>query len=446
MADVALAAVEPGDLVGVDVEAEDGVAAPGERLGQRQADVAQADDGDARRARLDARRQVVGERHAELSQFQGHACLSVLRVFPSRKRERRICRHRVAHASGFGRIRLVVLTVPRVRQQLSAGLLLDGVQRFGCRPAVLGLAERSRRGVRGRVPPGGRGPGGTAASASGASAVAPSSRPGRGPCSAKGQVHQAARVEQVGPPADAADRLLIIASASACLAVRCASSQARLFSATTLFGSASQHLAVQLLGLGVAAARSYRSARCIAAPRPSGLALAIGLGDGSLEVASRCAGTARRSAACAQQGHADAADHLGPALVSPGPLALVEAPRGSASAGCSDATSDSTSSGLAPLRPAYVAQQLHGLVALVPWPPAAAPAAHRGEASFGPTSRLLLHLLQPRDPVVGLVDVRRSGGSGAARTGRGSCGVCAGVSGQVAQLVLRLGGRRPPAS
>ena len=61
VADVALALAKAVDLLGVDVEADDREAAPGEGLGERQADVAEADDDDARLARLEAAGQLVGE-------------------------------------------------------------------------------------------------------------------------------------------------------------------------------------------------------------------------------------------------------------------------------------------------------------------------------------------------------------------------------------------------
>ena len=63
VADVAFAAVELGDLVGVDVEAEHGIAAPGEGLGQRQADVAESDDGDTGRAFFDAVEKLIRQGH-----------------------------------------------------------------------------------------------------------------------------------------------------------------------------------------------------------------------------------------------------------------------------------------------------------------------------------------------------------------------------------------------
>jgi hypothetical protein len=71
VADVALAPLQLGHLVGVDVEAEHRVAAPGERLRQRQPDVAEADDAHAGRALLQARLQLFGERSGP-RQFQGH--------------------------------------------------------------------------------------------------------------------------------------------------------------------------------------------------------------------------------------------------------------------------------------------------------------------------------------------------------------------------------------
>ena len=51
--DVAFAALEPGDLDRVDVEAQDRDPAVAERSGQREADVAQADDPDTHRRRFD---------------------------------------------------------------------------------------------------------------------------------------------------------------------------------------------------------------------------------------------------------------------------------------------------------------------------------------------------------------------------------------------------------
>ena len=76
VADVALAAGEPVDLGGVGVEAEDGEPPLGEGPGQRQADVAEADDPDERPARLDPRPERGGWSSAGSASSRGIAALS----------------------------------------------------------------------------------------------------------------------------------------------------------------------------------------------------------------------------------------------------------------------------------------------------------------------------------------------------------------------------------
>src|SRR5262249_10246189 len=71
VADVAVAFAQLGDLGSVDVEADDRIAAPGEGLGQRQADVAEADDGNAGGAGLQPLAELVGERVTFLASCEG---------------------------------------------------------------------------------------------------------------------------------------------------------------------------------------------------------------------------------------------------------------------------------------------------------------------------------------------------------------------------------------